>query len=626
MRSLVACGSSLARYAAGFSTKPEQNWAPSGDRSKPFSTPGFFPPAVWSVQRTPNAALEQKLFPHKEHSHGGFRSVSNGVAHISGKPVDENVQYSTCSKFSDLPVDKKLLDNIVLSNLTDMTPVQTHSIPLLLANSKTAEDFDNVGLYDLMAAAQTGSGKTLAYLIPILHRIMCTYPSDSMNALVNNDYQIQFPSVLILAPTRELVHQIRFEASKLCYRSNVRPVGLYGGEKPYHQISELRRGCHVVVATPGRLLDFLEQRLLNLTFCKNLVIDEADRLLDMGFEPQLRKIIQSRKYGMPVEEGRQTTFFSATFPSNVALLARDFLRGSRCISLNIVHGETADDDLLVPVWGQAVKRGKQGAEDAFKQLKATVPKEIVQRVEWVEDQEPRRGAPSYVLLERLVEAINSLTGSPTEIPEGESSKSEERVLVFCNTKHEVEQVDRYLVKQGFKSVAIHGGRSQQQRNHGVHLFKEGRSNVLVATSVVARGLDFPRVKGVINLGLPLGLDEYVHRIGRTGRMGQAGRAITIVSSSNIGDDKHLQGVARGICRLVADPSCLPEQFTYSAKWRPEDVNSSENESADFSRSRFQSPCPPQRLNNRFPHRRRDSSFRREGGGGGWKGKSGDFYS
>ncbi|VDN96692.1 unnamed protein product [Rodentolepis nana] len=607
--------------AASYVTKLEQKLSSSGGRFQAFSTPGFFPPALWSVQRSPNEALQWKLFPHKKQSEDSPRLVSNGVAHISGKPVDENVQYSTCGKFADLSVDKKLLDNIVLSNLTDMTPVQIHTIPLLLANPTTAEDFGNVGLYDLMAAAQTGSGKTLAYLIPILHRIMCTYPSDSMNALVNSDYQIQFPLALILAPTRELVHQIRFETSKLCYRSNVRPVGLFGGEKPYRQMSELSRGCHVVVATPGRLLDFLEQRLLNLTFCRNLVIDEADRLLDMGFEPQLRKIIQSRKYGMPAVEGRQTAFFSATFPPSVALLARDFLRGPRCISLNIVHGETADDGLLVPVWGQAVKRGKQGAEDAFKQLKATVPKEIVQQIEWVEDQEPSRAGPSNSMLERLVETINSLAGSPTEIPEGESSTSKERVLVFCNTKLEVEQVDRYLMKQGFKSVAIHGGRSQQQRNHSVQLFKDGRFNVLVATSVVARGLDFPRVKGVINLGLPLGLDEYVHRIGRTGRMGQSGRAITIVSSSNIRGDKYLQGVARGICRLIADPSCLPQQFTESANWRPEDGNSSDDESTSFNHSRFQSPCPPQRLNNRFPQKRHNGSFRREGGGDWWKGKN-----
>lgn len=130
----------------------------------------------------------------------------------------------------------------------------------------------------------------------------------------------------------------------------------------------------------------------------------------MGFEPQLRKIIQSRKYGMPGVEGRQTTFFSATFPPSVALLARDFLRGPRCISLNIVRGE-GDCDLLVPVWGQAVKRGRHSAEDAFRQLKATVPKEIVQQVEWVQDQESSRGKLSFMMLEQLVGAINSLTGT-----------------------------------------------------------------------------------------------------------------------------------------------------------------------------------------------------------------------
>lgn len=126
--------------------------------------------------------------------------------------------------------------------------------------------------------------------------------------------------------------------------------------------------------------------------------------------------------------------------------------------------------------------------------------------------------------------------------------------------------------------------------------------------MVARGLDFPHVKGVINLGLPLGLDEYVHRIGRTGRMGQAGQAITIVASSNIDSDKHLQGVARGICRLIGDPSYIPEEFKTAAKWNPEDANSDEDESSTFNRSRFQSPCPPQRLKNRFPSKHRNDSF------------------
>ncbi|KAL5111901.1 ATP-dependent RNA helicase DDX3Y [Taenia crassiceps] len=426
------------------------------------TTPGFFPPSIWSIHRPANKVLEQKLFSDKARVCESSRIVSSGVVYTAGKPVTKNLSYTTYSKFGDLPLDKKLLHNISLLQLTDMTPVQMHAIPLLLADSPTSESNNNVGLYDLMAAAQTGSGKTLAYLLPILQRIMCTYPSESMTALANSNYRIQFPLALILAPTRELVHQIRLEASKLCYRTNVRPVALYGGEKPIHQISELNRGSHLIVATPGRLLDFLGGRLLNLAFCKNLVIDEADRLLDMGFEPQLRKIIQSRNHGVPNGEGRQTALFSATFPPSVALLARDFLRGPRCISLNVVHSNSAGvgtDKLLVPVWGQAVTRNRHSSEDAFKQLKATVPKEIVQEVEWVEGSSCRPGAFSTNMFDRLVAVLNSETAdiSCGGIAKGDLQcrpvDSDRRILVFCNTKREVDWVDRCLIKQGFKSAS-----------------------------------------------------------------------------------------------------------------------------------------------------------------------------
>eukprot|EP00108_Taenia_solium_P008890 TsM_001019200 transcript=TsM_001019200 gene=TsM_001019200 len=574
--------------------------------STPFTTPGFFPPSVWSIHRPENKALEQKLFSDKTNKCEISRILSSGVVYTSGKPVTGNLSYTTYRKFGDLPLDRKLLCNISLLRLIEMTPVQMHAIPLLLADPPASENINNVGLYDLMAAAQTGSGKTLAYLLPILQRIMCTYPSDSMTALAKSNYLIQFPSALILAPTRELVQQIRTEASKLCYRTNVRPVALYGGEKPGQQISELNRGSHLIVATPGRLLDFLGERLLNLSFCKNLVIDEADRLLDMGFEPQLRKIIQSRNYGVPDGEGRQTALFSATFPPSVALLARDFLRGPRCISLNVVQSNADDADtgkFLVPLWGQAVTRNRDSSEGAFKQLKATVPKEIVQEVEWVEESNCSPSALSTNMFDRLVNVLNSETA---DFSFGRSLKRDlqcshvdrnQRILVFCNTKREVDWIDRCLIRQGFKSVSIHGDRPQARRNDSVKRFRDGKANILVATSVVARGMDFPRVGVVINFGLPPGLDDYVHRIGRTGRMGQTGRAVTLVASCNIGSDKHLQGVARGICRLVADPSCLPEQFVNAAKWNPEDANC-EDEFANFHQSRMISPCSTQRLKNR----------------------------
>lgn len=264
---------------------------------------------------------------------------------------------------------------------------------------------------------------------------------------------------------------------------------------------------HIVI-----FIGFVILRFALLFFSRNLIIDEADRLLDMGFEPQLRKVIQSCKYGMPTGESRQTALFSATFPPSVALLAHDFLRGARCISLNIVHGrDEGDTELLVPVWGQAVTRSRYSNEFVFTRLKATVPREIVQEVQWVTEGHDERKFPN-AMLERLIDVLKSAIfgkerlhthpnataldydrpfhpwqclfldgGVNTNLQSSVESKN--RVLVFCNTKREVELVDKHLIRQGFKSVSIHGDRSQDQRNHSVSLFRSGKAPILVATSV-----------------------------------------------------------------------------------------------------------------------------------------------
>ncbi|KAL7062765.1 hypothetical protein AAHC03_0297 [Spirometra sp. Aus1] len=486
-----------------------------------------------------------------------------------------------------------------------MTPIQRHAIPLLLMNS-TEGDFTSpttVGLLDLMAAAQTGSGKTLAYLLPTLSRMMSSYPSGAMTALADSNFTIQYPSALILAPTRELVNQIRLEASKLCYRTYIRPVALFGGERPDRQVAEIGRGCHLTIATPGRLLDFLDRELLNLSHCRTLIIDEADRLLDMGFEPQLRKVLQSPAYGMPPAEDnqRQTALFSATFPREVALLARDFLRGPSCISLNVIPQEQAEaadasttPHLIAPAWGEAVRR--PSSEETLRQLKASVPREIVQTVEWIESD------IKLDRLKRLTSVINRITQEHLEAvaAKAEAPTNITRVLVFCNTKREADMVDHYLTRQGLKSVCVHGGRSQNQRTQGVRLFREGRVNILVATSVAARGLDFPSVKAVINYSLPLGLDDYVHRIGRTGRMGSSGLAVTLTGPDELRREAHLQQVARGICTLASQGNStvsLPPEFITAARWR----KGQELEDAPTSFNR-QAPCSPVRLNRFRPKR------------------------
>ncbi|VDM01738.1 unnamed protein product [Schistocephalus solidus] len=349
-----------------------------------------------------------------------------------------------------------------------------------------------------------------------------------------------------------------------------------------------------------------------------LIIDEADRLLDMGFEPQLRKVLQSPAYGMPPakDNQRQTALFSATFPREVALLARDFLRGPSCISLNVVpqvegaSASIAPAHLVAPAWGEAVRR--PSSEETLRQLKASVPREIVQTVEWIDsdvklDRLKRLTAIINRITEEHLEAVATKAEAPTNIT---------RVLVFCNTKREADMVDHYLTRQSLKSVCVHGGRSQYQRTQGVRLFREGHVNILVATScynwtllmffvlsvcqVAARGLDFPSVKAVINYSLPLGLDDYVHRIGRTGRMGSSGLAVTLVSPDELRRDTHLQQVARGVCTLISQGDStvsLPPELIKAVKWH----KGQEVEDAPTS-FRRQAPCPPSRLNTFRPKR------------------------
>ena len=206
--------------------------------------------------------------------------------------------------------------NIELARYDRPTPVQKNSIPVITARR------------DLMSCAQTGSGKTAAFLIPILNRIYEDGPSQAQPGNFGGGYggrRKQYPLALVLAPTRELATQIFEEARKFSYRSKVRPAVVYGGANVGDQMRELDRGCHLLVATPGRLVDFLERGKISLECCKYLCLDEADRMLDMGFEPQIRRIVEQDN--MPrSEDGRQTMMFSATFPKEIQMLARDFLR------------------------------------------------------------------------------------------------------------------------------------------------------------------------------------------------------------------------------------------------------------------------------------------------------------
>ncbi|KAH7867494.1 hypothetical protein Vadar_034242 [Vaccinium darrowii] len=342
------------------------------------------------------------------------------------------------------------LETIARLGFMEPTPIQAQGWPMALKGR------------DLIGIAETGSGKTLAYLLPALVHVSAQPPLG----------QGEGPIVLVLAPTRELAVQIQEESLKFTSRTNMRSTCIYGGAPKGPQIRDLQRGVEIVIATPGRLIDMLEAQHTNLKRVTYLVLDEADRMLDMGFEPQIRKIVAQ------IQPDRQTLYWSATWPREVETLARQFLRNP----YKVIIGSP--------------------------ELKAN--QSINQIVEVVTEVE------KYNRLIRLLS--ESMDGS--------------RMLVFMETKKGCDQVTRQLRMDGWPALSIHGDKNQAERDWVLAEFKSGRSPIMTATDVAARGLDVKDIKCVINYDFPSSLEDYVHRIGRTGRAGARGTAFTFFTHAN----------------------------------------------------------------------------------------------
>lgn len=412
-----------------------------------------------------NQRLERELFgtpndPTKIRTGINFANYDDIPVEASGHDVPEPVL-----QFANPPLDPHLISNIQLAGYKTPTPVQKYSIPIVM------------GGRDLMACAQTGSGKTGGFLFPILSQAFINGPS---NLPAPGAGGIGFrsrkalPTSLILAPTRELVSQIYDESRKFAYRSWVRPCVVYGGADIGTQLRSIERGCDLLVATPGRLVDLIERGRISLANIKYLVLDEADRMLDMGFEPQIRRIVEGED--MPSVQGRQTLMFSATFPRDIQMLARDFLKDYVFLSVGRV-GSTSEN--------------------------------ITQKVEYVEDPDKRS-----VLLDILHTHGAGLT------------------LIFVETKRMADSLSDFLINQNFPATSIHGDRTQRERERALEMFRNGRCPILVATAVAARGLDIPNVTHVVNYDLPTDIDDYVHRIGRTGRAGNVGLSTAFWNRGN----------------------------------------------------------------------------------------------
>eukprot|EP00310_Coccolithus_braarudii_P024373 CAMPEP_0183339194 /NCGR_PEP_ID=MMETSP0164_2-20130417/6198_1 /TAXON_ID=221442 /ORGANISM="Coccolithus pelagicus ssp braarudi, Strain PLY182g" /LENGTH=516 /DNA_ID=CAMNT_0025509149 /DNA_START=20 /DNA_END=1567 /DNA_ORIENTATION=- len=328
---------------------------------------------------------------------------------------------------------------------------------------------------DVVGVAKTGSGKTLGFLMPAFLRIMRERKNPQNG-----------PTTLVMAPTRELATQIQVECSKFGQSSGMTSVCLYGGAPKGQQLSEMRRGVYIIIVTPGRLNDFLEAGQVRLQQVSFVVMDEADRMLDMGFEPQIRKIMSR------VPPGYQSLMYTATWPREVRRLASEFQRDPVQVTIG-----TADEKL-------------------------TANKDVEQRVILISSPHERD--------QHLVSQINTLPGGS-------------RVLIFCSTKRMCDQLQRALSRQ-IGCNAIHGDKEQRERERVLNEFKSGRAPIMVATDVAARGLDVKEVRMVINYEMPPKIEDYIHRIGRTGRAGAKGIACTFLTAQDMKHASALVSIMR----------------------------------------------------------------------------------
>ncbi|MDP1524326.1 MAG: DEAD/DEAH box helicase [Rhodocyclaceae bacterium] len=350
--------------------------------------------------------------------------------------------------FDDLGLAPEILKAVHEAGYTTPTPIQAQAIPIVLAG------------HDIMGGAQTGTGKTAAFILPLLHKLSRhanTSPSPARHPV----------RALILAPTRELAMQVQESAKTYSKFLGLRSVCIYGGVDMRAQIAELKEGREIVVATPGRLLDHVEQKTVSFGSVEFLVLDEADRMLDMGFIPDIKRILKL----LPTT--RQSLLFSATFSEEIKKLADAMLKAPQLIE---------------------VARRNQVSET------------ITHRVHPVAADKKR------YLLKHLLD-----------------DPSMTQVLVFVATKFGASRLSTWLEREGINATAIHGDKSQQDRTKALEAFKSGTARVLVATDVAARGLDIDDLPHVINYELPRVAEDYVHRIGRTGRAGKNGEATSLVA-------------------------------------------------------------------------------------------------
>ena len=416
--------------------------------------------------------------------------------------------------FTELGLGHEICTALAEQNYQTPTPIQAAAIPKALAG------------HDLLAAAQTGTGKTAAFMLPSLERLK-RYANASASPAMHP------VRMLVLTPTRELADQIDQNTQNYIKNMPLRHTVLFGGVNMNKQTAELRAGCEIVIATVGRLLDHVKQKNINLGKVEIVVLDEADRMLDMGFIDDIRTIMQM------LPKPRQTLLFSATFAPDIRKLAQDFMNAPQIVEVAAQNTTNAN---------------------------------VEEHVISIDSHRKRE------LLERLIVDLNM-----------------NQVIVFCKTKQSADQVSRDLVRRGLSANAIHGDKSQQTRLDVLNQFKSGELRVLVATDVAARGLDIAELPFVVNYEMPTQAEDYVHRIGRTGRAGADGVAISLM-------DETEQKMYEAIKALTGNELPISRIEGFEPRW--------EQAQAEGSLKNENSPRSSSRRSDREPQERGDKNDRR----------------
>lgn len=346
--------------------------------------------------------------------------------------------------FDQFNLDSRINTSVQRAGFINPTPIQSSAIPPAMAG------------HDLIATAQTGTGKTAAFVLPILQKLL----SDPL----------QGTRVLIITPTRELAEQIHQAVNQLSYGTKIRSAAIYGGVGAGPQIEALNSGVEIIVACPGRLLDHIHNQQVKLDRVEILVLDEADRMLDMGFLPDIKRILRK------LPKKRQTLLYSATFPKEIESLARQTLLNPKRVAVGVVRPAYTVDHTLFPV--------------------------------------------PHHLKNRLLMDLLDQTDTQS-------------VLIFTRTKHRAMNLLKKIKRTPYKATSLHGDRTQGQRRQALNGFRDGRYQIMVATDIAARGLDIDGISHVINFDMPATADAYIHRIGRTGRARRSGEAYTFVTPDDM---------------------------------------------------------------------------------------------